>query len=261
MRTRSGASFGGCLAVLAALGGCATPASAPSQFTFLHVVPTRVEAGFDAESPARVAVTTSHRSELLSILDPETVLEAGAGSLVVAIERYPGRPDAARPEDHLAPSFVVDYDAEPVRALLASRSGPPPSAEELAGWVQELITASSSREFDIASQVAERRSGDCTEYAVLLAALARAFGHPSRVAIGIVFAADPAGRSAQGFGHAWTEVFEDGRWTPVDATPAGSEPNVLGYLPTGYLDEGPGFALALLRVANRVEDVRLLAPP
>jgi hypothetical protein len=53
----------------------------------------------------------------------------------------------------------------------------------------------------------------CTEHGVLLAALARVVGMPSRVAIGLVYV-DKAG----GFGyHMWAEVFLDGRWIPLDA--------------------------------------------
>jgi transglutaminase-like putative cysteine protease len=48
---------------------------------------------------------------------------------------------------------------------------------------------------------------------VLLAALARVVGLPSRVAIGLVYV-----ERAAGFGyHMWTEVFLDGRWLPLDA--------------------------------------------
>ena len=62
--------------------------------------------------------------------------------------------------------------------------------------------------------MAESREGDCTEHAVLLAALARACGIPARVAIGLVYV-DQAG----GFGyHMWTEMYLSGHWIPLDAT-------------------------------------------
>ena len=62
--------------------------------------------------------------------------------------------------------------------------------------------------------MAESGEGDCTEYAVLLAALCRARGIPARVAIGLVYVS-----AAQGFAyHMWNEVWVDGRWMPLDAT-------------------------------------------
>jgi hypothetical protein len=71
-----------------------------------------------------------------------------------------------------------------------------------------------STAFATAAEVAEKLSGDCTEHAVLLAALARARGIPARVAIGLVYM-----QSQQRFGyHMWTEVHVKGRWIPLDAT-------------------------------------------
>lgn len=65
-----------------------------------------------------------------------------------------------------------------------------------------------------AADVAQTREGDCTEHAVLLAALARANGMPARVAIGLVYV-----DAYQGFGyHMWDEVFVDGAWLPLDGT-------------------------------------------
>ena len=60
----------------------------------------------------------------------------------------------------------------------------------------------------------EHRKGDCTEHAVLLAALCRARGIPARVAIGLSYVS-----AAKGFGyHMWNEVWIDGTWAPLDAT-------------------------------------------
>ncbi|PXV63426.1 transglutaminase superfamily protein [Sinimarinibacterium flocculans] len=60
-----------------------------------------------------------------------------------------------------------------------------------------------------------QRSGDCTEYAYLVAALARANGFPARVLGGYV--------SDRGFVpqatdyHNWAEVYVDGSWQLADA--------------------------------------------
>jgi len=65
-----------------------------------------------------------------------------------------------------------------------------------------------------AAEVARTRRGDCTEYSVLLAALARARGLPARVVVGLVYV--PA---LDGFGfHMWNEVWIKDRWIPLDAT-------------------------------------------
>ncbi len=68
--------------------------------------------------------------------------------------------------------------------------------------------------FATAGEVAKNRLGDCTEYAVFLAALARAEGIASRVVGGLVYM-----EQAAGFGyHMWTEVHVEGQWVPLDAT-------------------------------------------
>jgi hypothetical protein len=65
-----------------------------------------------------------------------------------------------------------------------------------------------------AAEVAQSLEGDCTEHAMLLAALCRVRNIPARVAIGLVYYP-----SASGFAyHMWTEAWIKDRWIPLDAT-------------------------------------------
>jgi len=92
--------------------------------------------------------------------------------------------------------------------------------------------------------MARHRSGDCTEHAVLLTALARSVGFPAKVVFGSVIARN--GEQVGAYGHAWAELHRDGRWSIVDATPLG-EAMPLSYVPEGLLeDEGPGFMFGFL---------------
>ena len=63
-----------------------------------------------------------------------------------------------------------------------------------------------------ALEVSRSRQGDCTEHAVLTAALCRAAGIPARVIMGIVYAED-----GLFIGHAWTEAYIGDRWVGLDA--------------------------------------------
>ena len=65
-----------------------------------------------------------------------------------------------------------------------------------------------------AGEVAEKMEGDCTEHAVLLAAMLRAKGIPSRVVVGLVY----SDRLYAFGGHMWTEANLGGKWIPLDAT-------------------------------------------
>lgn len=71
-----------------------------------------------------------------------------------------------------------------------------------------------SQAFATAAEVAQSLEGDCTEHAVLLAALCRARGYPARVAFGLVFYPPEKGFAY----HMWNEVWIADRWVPLDAT-------------------------------------------
>jgi len=67
-----------------------------------------------------------------------------------------------------------------------------------------------------AAEVAASRQGDCSEFAVLTAAMCRAVGIPAQVVVGIAYVEDFVG--LQGFGgHAWTQAYVGGKWVGLDA--------------------------------------------
>ncbi|MEM6937751.1 MAG: transglutaminase-like domain-containing protein [Pseudomonadota bacterium] len=68
-----------------------------------------------------------------------------------------------------------------------------------------------------ALEVARNRSGDCTEHALLLAAMGRAAGIPTRVATGLAYVEDWLGTQNVFVPHAWTQAWLDGRWVSFDA--------------------------------------------
>lgn len=65
----------------------------------------------------------------------------------------------------------------------------------------------------------QRRAGDCTEDAVVLAALARASGIPALVASGIVYTRERYHGAANAFvPHSWVVAYVDGEWQSFDHT-------------------------------------------
>ena len=68
-----------------------------------------------------------------------------------------------------------------------------------------------------ATRAYDARSGDCTEFAVLLAAAARAAGIPARVAYGVAYASRFTGASHVFSPHAWVQAWEGERWVSYDA--------------------------------------------
>jgi hypothetical protein len=65
-----------------------------------------------------------------------------------------------------------------------------------------------------AAEVVKSREGDCTEHAMLLAALCRARKIPARVAVGLVYYTPERGFAF----HMWNEAWIGETWIPLDAT-------------------------------------------
>jgi len=167
-------------------------------------------------------------------------------------------------------SFVIDFEEPAVavvgEALFAKHANAAP--EDIARFVSEYIEQKSyQRAFDVASRVAESKAGDCTEHAVLTAALLRRNKVPARVLLGIVVLAVSQQNEAphlMAVGHAWVEYHDGKAWQIVDAAlrPEDEQtqartgaPKVgaadakvrLAYLPITVIeDEGVGFTRALM---------------
>jgi hypothetical protein len=60
-------------------------------------------------------------------------------------------------------------------------------------------------------------SGDCTEFAVLLAALARAQGIPARVVVGLAYSSRFSGREHVFSPHMWVQAYDGKKWKSYDA--------------------------------------------
>jgi len=174
-----------------------------------------------------------------------------AEGVEIALRGYPTRADAPRARDSAA-SFVIDFDTDDVgnvRAQAAREHGEKPTMRALTSFVATFVEKKNlARGYDPASVVARRREGDCTEHAVLLAALGRSFGYAARVVHGMVFV-DEKGQLLAGM-HAWVEWHDGKTWSPADAA-VGEEHDPL-YLPLQMLeDETPAFGRHLILSASQ----------
>ncbi|WP_245953080.1 transglutaminase-like domain-containing protein [Alteromonas aestuariivivens] len=156
-------------------------------------------------------------------------------------------------EQHSKASFVVDFDESATQEFVAGFKTLPGEAvrlEQLAEYVSEfMVNPTSIHGFNIASVVAAQQSGDCTEYAVLSTALARALGLPARVIVGSVIVELPD--EVVAYGHAWAEVWHNERWNIVDAALYGAGFAQAFYLPASDLaKEGPGYSMSVINAVN-----------
>ena len=138
-------------------------------------------------------------------------------------------PPAKRPkkvppgfEKFLKPSAYLQSDDPDIRnaALRAvgKETDPWRKAKRIEKWVHKAILFKDlTVGFASARETLRKGRGDCSEHAVLLAALLRAAGVPSRVACGLVYFNLPKDGAPMLGGHAWTEAWV-GRWVPLDGT-------------------------------------------
>jgi transglutaminase-like putative cysteine protease len=98
------------------------------------------------------------------------------------------------------------------------------AARNIERYVHEAITEKGlGLGMATAAETAAQKAGDCTEHAVLAAALARAAGMPSRVVGGLVYVQPLPGAEEGAFGyHMWTEVYV-GEWLPLDSALGGHD--------------------------------------
>ncbi len=180
------------------------------------------------------------------------VWAAGPGKLPDRKD-MPNEPEPGK--EFLASSGLLQTDDPAVQKLAASlpaenKKGPPDQrAIELEKLVyRTIINKNFSQALASAAEVAKSKEGDCTEHAVLLAALARVNGIPSRVAMGLVYVPQLGGFAF----HMWTEVYVERHWLPLDATLG------LGYadathlkLTTSSLADGDTYGALLRHDAGR----------
>lgn len=196
---------------------------------------------------------------VLLVRSGEAAWKKSSGGTVSTVE--PG-------SEYLAANAVIDSEDPRVAALarewrqgLASGTG----TETVNRWAlaRELRLATSRYitkknlgvGFATAGEVARRPEGDCTEHAVLLAAVARACGLPSRVAAGLVYVPPGEGSVPLLGYHLWTQIWFDGDWWDFDAAMPNTEqePFRLAMACSSLGRESvPGLGLALQNVIGQI---------
>lgn len=141
------------------------------------------------------------------------VVVLGAPPPAPADQPFPIRQDGLEP--FLAVTeFIKPFDTAigaTAREIATGQDHALGAVRALSTWVHEAVDGALIAETLSGPEVLARRTGKCSEYAILFASLARSLGLPTRVALGERLVGDSWG------GHMWNEVFV-GRWIPVDAT-------------------------------------------
>ncbi len=187
-------------------------------------------------------------------------IDATTARIIVSAVR-PDRPignDPDVPNDSdLAANSLVQSDDQRIEGLAAEIAADEKDVWkiclEMEKWVHDSVRSKNFvHVFASATDVARTLEGDCTEHAVLLAALCCARKIPARVAIGLIYS--PAD---QGYAfHMWNEVWVTNRWVPLDAT-LGLGGTGAAHLKLGQSDlsqeNANSAVLAVIPVLNQLE--------
>ncbi len=190
--------------------------------------------------PVDKAIPSPHATKRVVYLvrlkegDPAAAFVAGPAQQVESVDPHTARlkvwatrPDgpAGNPaakadppgDEDRQPNNWIQSDNPKIAAMAKEAAGaqtdPWQTAVAIERYVRGKITQKNySQAFASAAEVADSLEGDCSEHAVLLAALARAKGIPARVAMGLVY------KDRKFYYHMWNEVYVGDRWIALDGT-------------------------------------------
>jgi hypothetical protein len=153
--------------------------------------------------------------------DEQNVTELGNGEWQINV--YRGQIDSLdppTPADTQANAWLQS-DSPIIRQLADNAAGSSTDKLHVMGNLNAFVSRYlSQRGVDIgyasALEVARNRTGDCVEYAVLLAAMARAEGIPTRIVVGMMYAERYGDKSRVFVPHAWVMAWAKGRWHSFD---------------------------------------------
>lgn len=145
------------------------------------------------------------------------------------------------PDPFLGQTRWLQTDAPEIARLADEARGnataPDQIMQRLERFVRDYVSDKNlSVGYATALETARNRSGDCTEHALLLAALGRASGIPTRIATGVAYVDRWLGAEDVFVPHAWTQALIDGRWVSYDAALGGFD---AGHIALSYGNGDP----------------------
>jgi hypothetical protein len=162
--------------------------------------------------------------------DNQRVERLENGDVIVVVEpvgapkgaKFPYKGTDKNILEAMKPNRFLQSDDAKVIELAKRAVGDTKDAGEAAKMIEAFAAdyiddISLSVGYGTAAEVAESKKGDCSEFAVLTAAMCRAVGIPARVVTGLAYVEDFMGKSGFG-GHAWVEAYIGGKWIGLDAT-------------------------------------------
>jgi hypothetical protein len=178
-----------------------------------------------SQDPMRYVLARKDGQTPVLVSTGEQAVEISGDRAIVTICRDCGQaePETAQSlAPYLRANAWVRSDDPLVRGLAAQGLPADRPLPKRMAKLEYLIRRNMRRDIDYvgyadAAEALRTGKGDCTEFAVLLAALARAQGIPARVVVGMAYSALFTGNSDSFNPHAWVQVYDGSRWQSYDA--------------------------------------------
>ncbi len=162
--------------------------------------------------------------------DNQKVKQLSGGTIILTVEpvaaptgvRFPYKGTDPAALEALEPTRYVESGQKVIIDLARRAVGDSSDAAEAARRIEAFVAdyieeKNLSVGYASAAEVALSRQGDCSEHAVLAAALCRAVGIPAQVVTGLAYVSQ-WGDFKSGFGgHAWTQAYVGDKWIGLDA--------------------------------------------
>lgn len=210
---------------------------------------------------------TADRQLVVPAVEGQSVRTNADGTLTVEVKVVEPPPTKLQPYAGTDPQVLAAMKPSPyvesdnpeivaqAKKIIGDKTDALAIAHDIERWTGEHITGKTlGVGYGSAVTTLHNRSGDCTEHAVLTAALCRAAGIPCRIVTGIAYA-ETFGELQQRFiGHAWDQAYIGGKWVTLDAALGGADAARIVLLAGG---EDPASFIGLLQSLGNIRIVAI----
>lgn len=174
-------------------------------------------------SASKITLKVSGRDLSHLPSDSRQVIAPQGADFLITLKREPQQRNSGRigdvkgQEDWLKPDLRIPSDqpqfAKIAKQVIGAEKQVLPAAEKLRLWVYgEVGVNAGIGVMRDASEILRTKEGVCRDHAVLMAALLRAAGIPSKLVSGLVY------QDGAFYYHAWVEAWSGNEWVGLDST-------------------------------------------
>jgi ABC-type uncharacterized transport system ATPase component len=163
--------------------------------------------------------------------DNQSVEPLKEGGVIVTVRpvsapsgvKFPYEGKDSNASDAIKPTSFLQSDNNDVIALAKRAVGETKDAAEAAKKIESFVSGYIEKKglsvgYASAAETAASKAGDCSEFAVLTAAMCRAVGIPARVVSGLTYVKSFGSHQNVFGGHMWVEAYIGDKWIGLDAT-------------------------------------------